>query len=341
MATTRGYSGKEFTVRLGIQDVSATNLGTQPADNTHILTPVVYRLNGLSDIAWDAGYSRAELSRSGQRLKRSNDIISHYGSGTWTWDFDWTMDNEVGIQNLLNLIYPSNANGADHANGFVVNAAPTVDSMKHGQDGATNSVANIIIKNPNGDEDRFMHSAVLQTLTLSMDAGTHGGVMGVSGQFMSGYNPGLGNYDTLMASPDETSVFQRGLFDFTSTAQVGGHDASVKSISITLSNPATRTGFQGASGETDGYSRGGDFDITGNIVIKADDNAMENLDEWIAGTPNAIALTNGSDWTISMPSCVMGGHAMDLANEGVFVDIPFTATSGPAAGAVPFTFKCT
>ena len=37
----------------------------------------------------------------------------------------------------------------------------------------------------------------------------------------------------------------------------------------------------------------------------------------------------------------MSGHAMDMANEGIFVDIPFTVTSGTSGGAVPVTIKCT
>ena len=102
MATGRAYGGKEFSVRLGIRDQSATNIGTAVSTDGHTLTPVVYRLNGLNDIAWDGGYQRVELDRSGTRMKRAEDIVNHYGSGVWTWDFDWTVDNEVGIQNLLN-----------------------------------------------------------------------------------------------------------------------------------------------------------------------------------------------------------------------------------------------
>ena len=45
MATGRAYGGKEFDVRIGIQDISETNLGTQPGTDGHMLTPVKYRLN--------------------------------------------------------------------------------------------------------------------------------------------------------------------------------------------------------------------------------------------------------------------------------------------------------
>jgi len=340
MATGRAYSGKEFSVRIGIQDISETTLGVQPATDGHMLNPVTYRLNSLSDIAWDSGYQRAEIDRSGTRIKQHGDIINHYGSGVWTWDFDWLVDNELGIQNLLDLIYPENANGAASTSGFVIPASPGIDEMKHLQTTGRNNVACIIIKNPNDDEDRFMHSAVLQNLTLSMDVGTNGGLMSASGQFMSGYKPGLGDYDTMMASPSTTSIFRKGLFDFTAHT-FGPDDMSVKAFSLTITNPATRVGFQGSSGEADGYSRGANMEITGNITMKADDNAMENLDLWQANTNVAIELDDGSNWDFSLPECNMSGHAMDMSNEGIFVDIPFTVTSGVSGGAVPVTIKCT
>ena len=143
-----------------------------------------------------------------------------------------------------------------------------------------------------------------------------------------------------MASPGTGPEFTKGLFDF-STHTVAGDDASVKAFSLTINNPATRVGYQGSAGEADGYSRGAGMEITGNITIKADDAAMEHLDLWQAGTAIGIELDDGAQWDISLPKCVMSGHAMDMANEGVFVDIPFTVTSGAAGAAVPVTIKCT
>ena len=342
MATGRAYSGKEFSVRLGIRDQSATNIGTAVSTDGHTLTPVVYRLNGLNDIAWDGGYNRADLDRSGTRMKRHEDIIQHYGSGVWTWDFDWTVDNEVGIQNLLNLIYPENANGAAHASGFIIPAAPvTTTALEHGASGAVNATADIVIDNPVTAESRLMHGAILQNLTLSMSADSDGGIMKASGQFMSGYKPVLQDCDSFVTNSESTaSDFAKGLFDFT-VHTVGGDDASVKAFSITISNPATRVGFQGSSGETDGYSRAANLDITGNITIKADTNAMEHIDAWQSNSLLPIVLNDGSTFDFAIPGAVIGGHALDMANEGMFVDIPFVATSGADAGAVPLTIKCT
>ena len=343
MATGRAYGGKEFSVRLGIRDQSATNIGTAVSTDGHTLTPVVYRLNGLNDIAWDGGYQRVELDRSGTRMKRAEDIVNHYGSGVWTWDFDWTVDNEVGLQNLLNLVYPENANGADSASGFIIPGSPvSTTDLKHGGTGAVNATADIVIDNPLTAESRLMHGAILQNLTLSMDAGTDGGILKATGQFMTGYKPVLQDCDSIVTNSESTaSDYAKGLFDLT-THTVGGDDASVKTFSITMSNPASRVGSQGTSGETDGYSRASNFDITGNITIKADENAMEHIAAWIAHSAvTSISLNDASTFSFLMPGCVMSGHALDMASEGMFVDIPFTATSGADGGLVPLTIKAT
>ena len=342
MATGRAYSGKEFSVRLGIRDQSSTALGTAVSTDAHTLTPVVYRLNGLNDIAWDGGYQRSEVDRSGTRMKRQEDIINHYGSGIWTWDFDWTVDNEVGIQNLLNLVYPETANAASSSSGFIIPAAPvTTTVLNHGAGGSVDATADIVIDNPLTAESRLMHGAILQNLTLSMDAGTDGGILKAVGQFMTGYKPVLQDCDSIVTNSESTaSDYAKGLFDIT-THTVGGDDASVKTFSISISNPATRVGFQGSSGETDGYSRAGNIDITGNITIKADDNAMEHIDAWQTNALLPIVLNDGSTFSFAVPGAVQSGHALDMADEGMFVDIPFTVTSGADAGAVPVTIKVT
>ena len=64
--------------------------------------------------------------------------------------------------------------------------------MKHGANAATvqDPCAIILIKGADGTaDDRYLHSAVLQNLTLTMDAGTNGGQLTASGQFMTGYRP--------------------------------------------------------------------------------------------------------------------------------------------------------
>ena len=53
-------------------------------------------------------------------------------------------------------------------------------------------------------------------------------------------------------------------------------------------------------------------------------------------------LSDGSNFSFLIPKCNMSGHNLDMADEGVFVEIPFTVTSGPdGSGTVPITIKMT
>ncbi len=336
----RAYGAKEFECRMGIRDVSSTALGTQVSTDSHTLTPFIWRLNSLNDISFDGGVQQSMVNRSGSRVMRAEDIITKNGAGGgFTWDFDWLVDNEQGMQNLMKLIYPQSwSSGVT-----TIPASPLVDPMAHGQQGAIDSVADIVINTPTADdEDRMMHSAVLQNLTIQMDAGTNGGLMNVNGQFMTGYKIGIGDYDALVSNSESTaSDYAKGLFDFTTTT-VNSVASSVRSFSLTIENSATRVGYQGTSGETDGYSRAGEFSITGSITVKADDNAMNHLTTFLAGSPIPLALNDGTaNWDFSLPNVVFTGNNMDMADDGVFVELPFKATSGEDAGANLAVIKIT
>ena len=161
-----------------------------------------------------------------------------------------------------------------------------------------------------------------------MDMGTDGGRLHASGQFMSGYKPIIHNSDVTGAST--ASDWEKGLFDFT-TLTLGGHPITCRAFTMTIANPANRIGWQGTSAEADGYVRGGLFDISGSITVKYDANMADALTDFTANTAYAIALNDGSTWDISIPSARMTGHNIDFADEGMFVEIPWTATTGAAA----------
>ena len=45
----------------------------------------------------------------------------------------------------------------------------------------------------------------------------------------------------------------------------------------------------------------------------------------------ALALNDVANFDISIPSARMTGHNIDFADEGMFVEIPWTATTGDGA----------
>ena len=330
----RAYSGREFSAIVGIADndagssVGAVGAATQDA-NAVSASKFLMRADAVNMFDYSAGYNRAEVSRAGSRTLRAEDIINHYGSGVFTWDFDWLVDNEKGIQNLVELMYPSH--GGTITTSVTYPAVPTVNDLSHAETAETVSkLAFILLTNPLASRDHYMHSANLQELTLSMSAGTDGGRLRASGQFMSGYKPLI---ETNAIAADTTaSDYAKGLFDCT-TSTFGGDAAVVSDFSLTISNPANRVGYQGASGETDGYVRGGAFSITGSITMKSDSLQQINDDTfWKLNATAALVLGQGTNIDFNLPAVNVSNISYNMADEGVFQTVDFTATSGADAG---------
>lgn len=335
----KAYSGREWSAIVGIADndagSSAGAVGSVTQDASAVSgSKVLMRVNSpVNMFDYSAGYQRAEIARAGSRTLRAEDIINHYGSGTWTWGFDWVVDNEIGIQNLLELMYPNH--GGTIGTSITYPAAPTPSDYSHGETAEDEKkCAFIILQNPLSTRDHYMHSAILQELTLSMDAGTNGGALTASGTFMSGYKPIIEDNSVTADSDGLLSNWSGSLFDMNTSTFSGSDVATVKSWSLTISNPATRVGYQGIAGETDGYVRGGQFNITGSITMKADSVQQENEDtNWKANTTAAWVLKPSSPATgktvdISVPAANVSGVSMDMAEEGIFQTVNFTATSG-------------
>ena len=328
-------SGREYNVIVGVQDVSALAIGGDGslADADFVSgTRLFMRLNQTVGINYDGAFQTASVLRSGRRAYEDGDLIRHYGSGVWTWDFDYLVENNIMLETLVSLV----TGVADTTGTITLNSSvhDAHEDLSHGSTTADN-VGIILLEAGTSttgldSDDQIMHSAVLQNLTLAMDMGTDGGRVHASGQFMSGYKPIIKN--AAVTGATTASDHEKGLFDFT-TLTVGGHAVTVSAFTMTISNPANRVGWQGTSAETDGYSRGGLFDISGSITVKYDADMADALGDWTANpsTGYAIALNDGSTWDISIPSARMTGHNIDFADEGMFVEIPWTATTGAAA----------
>ena len=330
-------SGREYNVIVGKQDVSALAIGGDGslADADFVSGSRLFmRLGAMSGINYDGAFQTAEVLRSGRRAYEDGDLIRHYGSGTWTWDFDYLVENEVMLQTLLSL-----ATGvADCTGAITINSSvhDAHEDLSHGSTTADN-VGIVMLEAGTSttgldSDDQIMHSSVLQNLTLAMDVGTDGGRLHASGQFMSGYKPVI--KDAGVTGATTASNYEKGLFDFTSALTVGGHTVTCSAFTMTIDNPANRIGWQGSSGEADGYVRGGLYNISGSITVKYDANMADALSaDWVANpsTGYALALNDGSNWDISIPSARMTGHNIDFADEGMFVEIPWTATTGAAA----------
>lgn len=323
----QNYSGRQFRATIATADLSSQALGTA----THTGTAHEMRMTTMNDIAFDAGFQRTDYVRTGRRINAQTDHIVQYGSGTWTWGFDWVCEHQGLIHSLLQNI----CQVADASATCAVDGDLATQDLSHGS--ATGQALNLVLHSPKSTEDRYMHSAILQDLTISMDMNTNAGRPSMSGTLMSGYKPTVAADSTSINAT--TPDFSVGLFDC-GTTTVHSNAVICSAFSVTLSNPATRIGQRATTGEADGYVRGGNFDVTGSITYKLDDTAMGHIDNYIAAeTDVPIVVEQGSSLSFNMPTCVITGYTPSYADEGAFVEVAFKALASADANLI--TIKMT
>lgn len=324
----QNYSGRQFKAGISTADLSSVNLGTGTMSGTlHEM-----RLTSMNDIAFETGFQRTDYIRTGRRVEAQTDHINHYGSGTYTWSFDWLCENQA----LMHILLQQICQVADASTQAVVSGDLATVDYSHGAS-AGDSVLNLVLHSPKSTEDRFMYASHVQELTISMDANTNAGRPSMSGTLMSGYKPIILSENTSFNAT--TPDYSKTIFDC-GTTTVAGDAVVLQAFSITLSNPASRIGQRATTGETDGYVRGGNFDVTGSLTYKLDDLAMGHIDEYTAGgTANAIVVSQGSDLHFNIPTAVITGYTPSYADEGAMVDVSFKALASADAELV--TIKMT
>jgi len=317
------YSGKQFEAYVSLQSDA---LGTNDVSGTLYKM----RLTEVNDIDFSAGFQTADVERTGQRVLRPTDHVKIYKGGTFTWSFDnLVVENQVLLQTLLRLV-SEDATPAD-----VVDMAGNQATVAYENGATTGEYACVVLSSPDASHDRLMHSAILQELTLSMDPGTNGGLLTASGTFFSGFQPVIGAEST--AANDTAVDFTKGFFDCTTT-QVGGDDVVMNNFSLTISNPATRVGYETVNsidGEPCAYMRGGQISVTGSTTVKLDDNVAEVITEhFLVGLSANISIGDGSSIDFDIPTAKYTGHSNSITDSGVFVELPFAATAEAAGKLV-------
>ena len=310
------YSGKQYEAYLSLQSDA---LGTNDVSGT------LYKLRvpEVNDIEWSEGFQTADIERTGQRVLRPTDHIKTYKGGTFTWSFDnLIVENEALLQLLLQLV------SEDASPDGSVAITGNQGTVAYEQGATTGEYACLVLASPDADKDRLMHSAILQELTLSIDPGTNGGLLTASGTFWSGYQPVVGAEGT---SADATAVnWSKGFFDCT-TSQLGGDDVVMNNFSLTISNPATRVGYEtvnSIAGEPCAYMRGGQISVTGTVGVKLDDNVAQILTEdFLIGTSANVSIGDGASIDFDIPTAKYTGHSHSNTDSGMFVELPFMGTA--------------
>lgn len=327
------YSNNQFLCYIG-QHAANQGIATQNAD------AALYRMNleSIEDIDFASGVTQEFLPRTGQKVFRETDVFTTQNGGFYTWSFDYLVDSQEILQLLLRSAMEANtptglisiAGDHSHSNQYVHNTTDPDYSLQ------------VTLLNPDADQTRFMHSAVVSELTLSMDMGTNGGRLRASGQMYSGYRPVIGTNAVADGSTASSTDFagskpNLSLHDC-HAVKVAGTQITSKAFSVTISNPALRVGFQTANtndGEPEDYVRDR-IDVTGSINVKMDDTSVAQLPFFLAGTSKPILVgddgtAGGSSATnifFEIPQAKYTGHNVDLGSEGgVFIELPFQGTA--------------
>ena len=317
------YSGKQYEAYLSLQSDA---LGTNDVSGT------LYKLRvpEVNDIEWSEGFQTADVERTGQRVLRPTDHIKKYKGGTFTWTFDnLIVENEALLQLLLQLV------SEDDSPSGTVAITGNQGTVAYEQGATTGEYACLVLSSPDADKDRLMHGAILQELTLSMSPENNGGLLTASGTFWSGYQPVIGAEGT---SANATSVnYTKGFFDCT-TSQLGGDDVVMNSFELTISNPATRVGYETVNsidGEPCAYMRGGQISVTGSVGVKLDDNVAQIITEdFLVGTSANVSIGDGAAIDFDIPTAKYTGHSHTNTDSGVFVEIPFMGTADGSGALV-------
>tara|TARA_R100001082_G_scaffold91379_1_gene57980 strand:+ start:2857 stop:3846 length:990 start_codon:yes stop_codon:yes gene_type:complete len=316
------YSGKQFEAYVSLQSDA---LGTNDVSGTLYKM----RLTEVNDIDFSAGFQTADVERVGQRVLRPTDHIKVYKGGTFTWSFDnLVIENEALVQLLLQLVTEDTS---PSGSAVIIGNQATV---AYNEAATTGEYACVVISSPDADEDRLMHSAILQELTLSMDPGTNGGRLTASGTFFSGYQPVIGAEST---SPDATAADKTYSFFDCTTMSIGGDDVVLNNFNLTISNPATRVGYStvnSISHEPSAYNRGGQISVTGAVTAKLDDNVVDTVSDFYSGTSVNISIGDGSELDFDVPTAKYTGYSQTTTESGVFVELPFTATADGSGALV-------
>ena len=310
------YGVKQYEAYLSLQSDA---LGTNDVSGT------LYKLRvpEVNDIDFSAGFQTADVERTGQRVLRPTDHIKIYKGGTFTWTFDnLIVENEALLQLLLQLV------SEDASPTGTVSILGNQGTVAYEQGGTTGEYACLVLSSPDADKDRLMHSAILQELTLSINPAENGGLLTASGTFWSGYQPVIAAEGT---SANATTVdWTKGFFDCT-TSQLGGDDVVMGNFSVTISNPATRVGYETVNsivGEPSGYMRGGQIAVTGQLSAKLDDNVAQIITEdFLIGTSANISIGDGAAIDFDIPTAKYTEHSHTNVEGSVFVDIPFIGTA--------------
>ena len=191
--------------------------------------------------------------------------------------------------------------------------------------------------------------AMVSDLALSLDYGTNGGFMTMSGNYFSGFSNPVSTGSVLeqtfngsWVAPETTGYYNIGdLSTKTLTVDGANMDVVLKNFSVSISNGVNRVGFN-SNGDAEAYSIP-EYTVTGSMTIKydahADYGAGENvIQDFLDGDTLAIAMNIGDgtvssvgEANIAMNVQYTGDPSQDISENGIFHSLAFEGVTTGAS----------
>lgn len=182
---------------------------------------------------------------------------------------------------------------------------------------------------------------VASDLTLSLDYGSMGGFMSMSGNYFSGFSNPISTgscleqtFDGTWVAPEVTGYYNIGDM---SVKTLDSREIVLKNFSVTIANGVNRVGFN-SNGDAEAYAFP-EYVVTGSITVKYDANhdyasgsnvvqdflngdTMELIIKIGDGTVSAVGEAN-----IAMNIQYTGDPAQDISENGIFHTLAFEGLS--------------
>ena len=193
---------------------------------------------------------------------------------------------------------------------------------------------------------------IVSDLSLSLDYGSNGGFMGLSGNYFSGFSNPVSTGSVLEQTFDgswvapETSYYNIGALT-TKTLDVEGNATQnlvLKGFNLNIANGVNRVGFN-SNGDAEAYALP-EYVITGDLTIKYDDEFDYGADnnviqDFLDGDTLSLALKWG-DGTVSSAGEMnilaeiqyTGDPTQDISENGIFHTLAFECVQNTTTEAL-------
>jgi len=282
-------------------------------------------------------------------VKNYNDTILNTRGGTVTMPFEMIATPKLLSQHLA-LVCQEHSESGSTIHKHEIGGEGT---MLTGVGGSiSNNLPHSVnlayeVAGANSGEGIKITGAVVSDLALSLDYGTNGGFMTMSGNYFSGFSNPVSTGTVLEQSfatsswtaPETTGYYNIGdISTKTLTCDDGAsQDLVLKSMNINISNGVNRVGFN-SNGDAESYAIP-EYVVTGDITIKMDDNfayegARNVIQDFLDGDtlPLVVNIGDGTlssvgEANIEMNIQYTGDPTQDISEGGIFHTLPFECVS--------------